>query len=260
MIDLHFREVGPADAPVLVILHGLLGSSDNWQTLARTYAATHRVILPDARNHGRSPHHPEHSYAAMVGDVLALLDRLGIARASFIGHSMGGKTVLEFARLHPDRCDRLVVADMAAREYPIHHDAIFTALRSAPIDPTATRESVEQHLMAALGDASIVAFLMKGLRRRAGERSGETKWSWRPNLPVLHAALPEIVRAVPLEMSTLPLLAIYGGKSGYVGEADLVLMEGAFLQFESHCIPSAGHWLHAEEPAEFLEITCDFLN
>jgi pimeloyl-ACP methyl ester carboxylesterase len=114
--------------------------------------------------------------------------------------------------------------------------------------------------MAALGDASIVAFLMKGLRRRAGERSGETKWSWRPNLPVLHAALPEIVRAVPLEMSTLPLLAIYGGKSGYVGEADLALMEGAFLQFESHCIPSAGHWLHAEEPAEFLEITSDFLN
>lgn len=257
-VDVFVRELGDAEAPVLVILHGLLGSSDNWQTLARSYAETHRVLLFDARNHGRSPYDDEHSYLGMVADLLHLLDGREIARASLIGHSMGGKTVLEFARLHPDRCDRLVVADMAARSYPIHHDLIFKALRSAPIDSSATRESVEEHLLSALRDSTVVAFLMKGLRRRV--EGGRTVWSWRPNLSVLHAALPEVVRAVPLEMSTLPLLSIHGGQSAYVGEADLALFESHFLQFESHCISEAGHWLHAENPAEFFEVTRDFLN
>jgi len=257
-VELFVRALGDADAPVLVVLHGLLGSSDNWQTLAKSYAQTHHVLLTDARNHGRSPHHAEHSYIAMVEDLLHLLDARGISRASLLGHSMGGKTVLEFARLHPDRCDKLVVADMAARSYPIHHDLIFQALRSAPIDSAATRESVERHLMEALRDQMVVAFLMKGLRRRV--EGGETVWSWRPNLPVLHAALHEVVRAVPLEMSTLPLLSIHGGNSAYVGEADLASFEEHFLQFESHCIAGAGHWLHAEKPEEFLEVTNDFLD
>ncbi len=257
-ISLFVRELGEPGAPVLVILHGLLGSSDNWQSLAKSYAETHRVLLTDARNHGRSPHHPDHTYTAMVADLLALLDARGIARASLLGHSMGGKTVLEFARLHPDRCDRLIVADMAARAYPIHHDLIFKSLRSAPIVATATRASVEEHLLSTLKDPAVVAFLMKGLRRQVLD--GETVWSWRPNLPVLHNALPEIVRAVSLETSTLPLLSIYGGGSAYVGESDLAQFEHHFMQFEAHCISGAGHWLHAEQPHEFLATTLDFLN
>lgn len=254
---LFVRELGPEDGPVLVILHGLLGTGDNWQSLAKSYAQHHRVLLTDARNHGRSPHHPEHSYLAMTADLLRVLDDRGIAQASLIGHSMGGKTVLEFARLHPNRCRRLIVADMAARRYPIHHQSIFESLRSAPIHAETTRERVHQHLMTHLHDPTVVAFLMKGLRRQV--HAGKNQWSWRPNLLVLQDALPEIIRQVDLDISTLPLLAIFGGSSDYVNEADLSEFETHFLQFEAHCIPNAGHWIHAEAPDAFLEVTTSFL-
>lgn len=254
---LFVRELGPENEPVLVILHGLLGTGDNWQSLAKSYAQNHRVLLMDARNHGRSPHHPEHSYLTMAADLLSVLDNRGVAQASLIGHSMGGKTVLEFARLYPNRCRRLVVADMAARRYPIHHQSIFEALRSVPIHVETTRERVQHHLMSHLHDPGVVAFLMKGLRRQV--HAGENQWSWRPNLPVLQDALPEIVRQVDLEISTLPLLAIFGGSSDYVNEADLSEFEAHFLQFESHCIPDAGHWIHVDAPDAFLEVTTSFL-
>ncbi len=252
--ELFYRELGEADAPPLMILHGLLGTSDNWQTLGKQFAATHRVHIIDQRNHGRSPHNPVHNYSAMANDVLHHLDRTGIDRASIIGHSMGGKTALMFAHLHPDRVQKLVVADMAARSYAPHHGPIFDALLSAPIGAAPGRSEVEQHLMDRLADPSMVGFLMKNLRR---EKAGG--FAWRPNISVLAQALSEVVDAVPMGMNTLPTLAIYGGQSNYVNEQDLEAFGDACMQFQSHEIEDAGHWLHASHPEEFFEEVSSFL-
>ena len=252
--ELFYRELGEADAPPLMILHGLLGTSDNWQTLGKQFAATHRVHLIDQRNHGRSPHNPVHNYSAMANDVLHHLDRTGIDRASIIGHSMGGKTALMFAHLHPDRVQKLVVADMAARSYAPHHGPIFDALLSAPIAEAPGRSEVEQHLMDRLADQSMVGFLMKNLRR---EKAGG--FAWRPNISALAQAPGEVVDAVPMGMNTLPTLAIYGGQSNYVNEQDLEVFGDACMQFQSHEIEDAGHWLHASHPTEFFEEVSSFL-
>ena len=209
-LELFSRELGEDNAPDLVILHGLLGTSDNWQTLGKRFAETHRVHLIDQRNHGRSPHHPVHSYEAMAEELLHYLDERHIQRASIIGHSMGGKTALVFAHRHPDRVHKLVVADMAARAYAPHHGSIFDALLSAPIDSAESRSVVETHLTNRLDDAGVVAFLMKNLRR---EKSGG--FTWRPNIAVLAPAIGAVVNEVPLSMNTLPTLAIYGGQSNY---------------------------------------------
>lgn len=251
---LFYRELGEADAPPLLILHGLLGTSDNWQTLGKQFAQTHRVHLIDQRNHGRSPHDPVHDYAAMAEDVLHHLDRNGIDRASIIGHSMGGKTALMFAHVHPNRVQKLVVADMAARRYKPHHEAIFDALLSAPIEASQGRAQVEQHLMGQLADPGMVGFLMKNLRR---EKTGG--FAWRPNLPVLANGLEAVVDAVPLELNTLPTLAIYGGQSNYVNPQDLNDFASACMQFQSYEIEEAGHWLHASHPDEFFEEVAAFL-
>ncbi len=254
-IPLFHRSLGQPGNPVLIILHGLLGSSDNWQTLGKRYAETHDVRLLDARNHGRSPHDSVHSYPAMVEDVIAFMDEQGIERASILGHSMGGKTALLLGLTHPERVERLVIADMAARAYAVHHQPIFDALQSVDLAQVADRAEVEAAVSARLGDPAIVGFLMKGLRRlKAGG------YAWRANLPVLEAALADIVGAVELSVNTLPMLAIYGTRSHYVSEADLAAYDAAFLQFESHAIEGAGHWLHAEQPDEFFEVTSDFLN
>ncbi len=253
-LELFSRELGEAIAPNLVILHGLLGTSDNWQTLGKRFAETHRVHLIDQRNHGRSPHHPVHSYEAMAEDVLHYLDERNIQRASIIGHSMGGKTALVFAHRYPDRVQKLVIADMAARAYAPHHGPIFDALLSAPIEGAESRSVIENHLMARLDDVGVVAFLMKNLRR---EKSGG--FTWRPNLAVLAPAIGAVVGQVPLGMNTLPTLAIYGGKSNYVNADDLDQFQSACMQFQSHEIEDAGHWLHASHPDEFFEEVVDFL-
>lgn len=253
-LPLFHRIIGDAHRPPLLILHGLLGSSDNWQTLAKRYAETHAVHLLDARNHGRSPHDPVHSYAAMVDDVIGYLDGAGLEKASVLGHSMGGKTALMLGLEHPERVEKLVVADMAARAYPIHHQPIFDALLSVDVASVQDRSVVEAHLASRLGDASIVAFLMKGLRRLK-----DGGYAWRANLPVLNQALADVVGSVELSVNTLPMLAIYGKRSSYVSADDLAAFDRSFLQFESHGIEGAGHWLHAEHPEEFFEVTVDFL-
>jgi esterase len=254
-VSLFHRQIGSSGAPALLIMHGLLGSSDNWQSLAKRYATTHDVWLLDARNHGRSPHAMEHTYDEMAADVIAFMDAHQLQRVRLMGHSMGGKTALNLVMNHPERFERAVIADMAAREYPIHHEPIFDALRSINLAKIKERVEVEQHLFQQLNDPTIVAFLMKGLRR---VKTGG--FAWRANLEVLHAALGNVVGAIDLGINTIPMLSIFGKKSNYVAEADLDVFDQHFLQFESYGMEDAGHWLHAERPEEFYEVTESFLN
>ena len=109
----------------LIILHGLLGSADNWQTIGKKYANDFTVHLVDARNHGRSPHSKEHSYDLMVEDLLLYLDQNNIQKAHLLGHSMGGKAVMAFAEKHPERVSKLIVADISPKKYTPHHGPIF---------------------------------------------------------------------------------------------------------------------------------------
>ncbi len=254
-LSLFARKLGDETAPPLIILHGLLGTSDNWQSLGKRFAETHSVHVLDQRNHGRSPQYASHQYDDMASDLRAYMDTENLQTASILGHSMGGKTALQFAHEHPEQIDRLVIADMAARAYTPHHTPIFDALLTAPIAQAQSRGEVESHIMSQLQDPGMVAFLMKNLRR---EKSGG--FTWRPNLPVLAASLDSVVGSVELNTNTLPTLLIYGGQSDYVGAADLQFFDERCLQLETHEIPEAGHWLHASHPDEFFEVVFDFLN
>lgn len=255
---LHARHLPSAlgdQAPHLLILHGLLGSSDNWQTLGKRYAASHHVWMLDARNHGRSPHEPVHTYEAMAQDVVDFMDAQGIAKASLLGHSMGGKTVLLLSQLHPGRVDKLVVADIAARVYTPHHGPIFDALMATDPASAPSRDAIQSQLSEALdGDPVLVPFLMKGLHRLK-----EGGFAWRFNVPVLHATLQDVVGHIELGLNTLPALFIRGSESDYVSDDDLDLLEDHFLHMDHHTIQGAGHWLHAQAPDEFFDVTADFL-
>ena len=257
-LTLHARSIPCLDPRVdrhLVILHGLLGSCDNWQTLGKRYAESHHVWLLDARNHGRSPHHPEHSYSAMAADVVRFLDQNHISKACFLGHSMGGKTVLQLSQDHPNRMEKLVVADIAARAYTPHHGPIFDALRDVRPQQATTREEVRDQLASQLGsDPVLVSFLMKGLHRQK-----EGGFSWRFNVPALQQSLEEVVGSIDLSVNTLPALFIRGSESDYVGDDDLERLQEHFLHMNDHVISGAGHWLHAQAPEEFYAVTSDFL-
>lgn len=251
---LFFRELGERSSPPLIILHGLLGTSDNWQTLGKLYSEDFCVFMLDQRNHGRSPHFESHDYVELAADLLDFMEEQEIAKAHLLGHSMGGKTALMFAHQHPDRVEKLIIADMAARAYEPHHQPIFNALLSAPLQTATERSEIEQHLQGKLADPVMVGFLMKGLRRRADQG-----FTWRPHVEVLKDALISVVGEVPLTLNTWPILVIYGGQSNYIQSQDLKLYEQTCMQLEWHRIAEAGHWLHATHPEEFFDVTHAFL-
>ena len=254
-MKLFSRVLGSENDVDLIILHGLLGSADNWQTLGKRYAEEFRVHLVDARNHGRSPNDENHGYDLMAEDLLQYLDDNSIDKAVLLGHSMGGKTVMHFAEKHPERVSKLIVADIAPSAYKAHHGPIFEALLSTNPENASSRESVEGIIRKRLGDEKVlVPFLMKGLFRVK-----EGGYSWRFNVPVLFETLESVTENIEVSMNTLPALFIRGLNSSYVSDEDIEGLEDVYMQLQTVDIEDAGHWLHAEKPEEFFEATSDFL-
>ncbi|MEM6298732.1 MAG: alpha/beta fold hydrolase, partial [Bacteroidota bacterium] len=115
-MQLHYKKLGDTGKPLL-ILHGLLGSLDNWMSLGKQWSETYQVYLIDQRNHGRSPHADTHSYEAMAGDLLEFIETHNLRDVNLLGHSMGGKTVMEFVTKQADLIEKLIVVDIAPVQY-----------------------------------------------------------------------------------------------------------------------------------------------
>lgn len=253
MIPLHHHVVGAG--PPLLILHGLLGSLDNWMPHAQAFAAQFQVFLLDLRNHGRSPHAEEFTYDLMAADVAAFIRDQNLGPVHLIGHSMGGKVAMRFAQLHPALLGKLIVADMAPREYPPRYAEILAAMHALDLARFQLRNEVETALLAAVPDKSIRQFLLKNLGR---DETGKLRW--KPNVGALRANYHHIRRAIPLApQSGGPTLFIRGGRSDYITEADVTLIRQIFPVATLETIPAAGHWGHAEAPGEFIQIATNFL-
>ncbi len=239
----------------LVILHGFLGCADNWHTLAARLGERFRVLVPDLRNHGRSPHAPEFGIPELAGDVTALLDTHGIARAALLGHSLGGKAAMRLALDAPERVARLVVADIAPRAYPPRPFPELDAMRALGPATLASRAEADAALAQAVPDAAVRALLLKNL-----DRGSDGRLRWRCNLESLARNAARILDAVDGPPCPVPALFLRGGRSDYVTDADLLEIRRLFPHAESATLPDAGHWLHADAPAAFLAEVTRFLD
>lgn len=254
-MKLYFRSYGSGDP--LIVLHGLLGSGGNWHTLSSRWFGQHfTVYAVDQRNHGRSPHSPEFSYELMVADLLEFMDEHGLASAHVLGHSMGGKTAMHFALSHPDRVDRLVVADMAPRAYPPDQDVIFDALRSIDLSTYGSRQEIDRTLGQKIRDTGTRQFLMKNLAHDAG--SGV--YTWQMNLEGIYNGYDRLNEPVTSDMTfDKPTLFVRGERSNYVRDEDIPAIRWLFPEAEVVTIPDAGHWVHAEAPEAFAGAVLTFL-
>lgn len=253
-MDLNFKTFG--QGPALVILHGLFGSLDNWQTLGKRFAERRTVYLVDQRNHGKSPHVSGLDYPAMAEDLAAFFEAQGIRQASVLGHSMGGKTAMRFALDHPEKLESLVVADMAPKAYPPGHDLILAALQSLDPSELESRQDAERQLSESIRDQGIRLFLLKNLTRDATEG-----YRWKMNLPEIVKHYPRILEGLTgSESFDGPTLFIRGGNSRYVEDADWPAIHERFPQARLETVPDAGHWLHAEQPDAFYEQVEAFLD
>lgn len=239
----------------LIILHGLFGSLDNWQTIGKQFAEKgFEVYLVDQRNHGHSPHDEVWNYEVMSEDLLGLMQTLQLEKASIIGHSMGGKTAIYFANKYPNKLEKLIVADIATKYYPVHHSSVITTLKAVSLDKISSRKEAEEILNKNLpGDIGTQQFLLKSLYWIEGE---EKKLAWRFNLNVIAANIENIGVEVETKNITAPTLFMKGEKSEYINKEDI---ESLKKYFQLEVIPGAGHWIHAEKPIEFFNCALKFL-
>ncbi len=241
-------------------MHGLFGSGDNWRTIAKNLEADYQCIVVDMRNHGRSPHDPKMNFDVMSEDIHELMIDLDLDTASLIGHSMGGKVAMQFALTHPTFVDKLVVVDIAPKNYPPQHTVVIEAIEAIEAivpEHINERSDAEEIFGRYLGDdQSTIQFLMKNLTRLQG--SG---FSWKANMPVIISAYNQLVEEVTSnEPFKGPTLFIRGEKSRYILTDDLPVIEQLFPQYSLKTISNAGHWVHAEAPEDFTETVQDFLN
>ena len=246
-VALAFEELGnPDDAP-LIILHGFFASSRNWRQVAEKLAAKFHVYVLDMRNHGASPHHPVMDYPAMAADLLQFMDDQNLTAANLLGHSMGGKVAMWFALNHPERVDKLIVADIAPVSYTHCFNNLIAALKALPLHDISNRKQAELLLAAAIPDLSYRQFLLQNLILKDGG------YCWRVDLDIFQQSAPHII-AFPDATSVTPYIGkalfLAGADSGYV-KADAItsLFPNAELSF----IADAGHWLHVQQPGGFVE-------
>jgi pimeloyl-ACP methyl ester carboxylesterase len=257
MAMLFHRDLGGAGRPPLVILHGMLGSSRNWQTAGRDLAATARVWALDARNHGQSPHAEPMTYAAMVADTIAWLDGQGLEKVTLLGHSMGGKTAMLLACRHPERVARLLVVDIAPKDYhSAAHREEFAAMNELDLADLRSRSEAEAQFAGRIDDWIMRKFLATNL-----ERTSEGAWRWSINLPVLTAALPVLEKNPlgPGDHFDGPTGFLTGGKSRYVLPEDHAGIAARFSQARIATLAESGHNPHIDARTAFADRIAGFL-
>ncbi|WP_224488796.1 alpha/beta fold hydrolase [Robertkochia flava] len=241
----------------LFILHGFLGMSDNWKTLGAQYADEgYEVHLIDQRNHGRSFHSERFDYTAMSEDLLQYANRHHIEQFLLLGHSMGGKSAMTFAVTHPEMVAGLLVADIAPKYYPPHHQQIINGLKAINLGAVHSRGDAEAMLAEHIKIRSIRQFLLKNLYRKNSD-----EFAFRFNLDVLAGRMEEI--GAPLQAAGTysgPTLFLRGAASDYIKDEDKAQIQNHFPHAGVKDISGAGHWLHAENPEEFLKKSLEFFN
>jgi pimeloyl-ACP methyl ester carboxylesterase len=241
----------------LLILHGFLGMSDNWKTLGVQFASEgFEVHILDLRNHGRSFQSEEFSYDLMVQDIVQYCEAHHLEKINLIGHSMGGKTAMLLAARYPELVNKLIVADIGPKFYAPHHQAILAGLNAVDFSQKPSRNEVEAILSNYIPDFGTRQFLLKSLY---WQEPGQL--AFRFNLAVFNKKITEIGVPLPVDLVfEKPTLFIRGGNSNYILDEDFEAIKVQFPNAIFETIPNAGHWLHAENPALFYQLSLSYLN
>ncbi|CAD7087012.1 unnamed protein product [Hermetia illucens] len=258
-----------SDTPPVVIMHGLFGSKQNWRSISKALQAKSRpprqIITLDARNHGDSPHSPEHTYSHLAADIAAFLKEMNIPKAIVIGHSMGGRTMMYLALKYPELVDRAVVVDISPKNEGRSFTGmanIFEAMQTIQVPPNLSmsqgRHQVKEHLQKAGIDAATIDFLLLNLRK-----SEEKGFYWVANVPALQKYFDNITQFPLDELNSAtyggPALFIAGRKSDFVSENHLPAIKALFPNAQLVWLDT-GHLVQLEKPAEFISLVLDFIN
>lgn len=252
-MKLHFRTLGQG-AP-MIIMHGVFGSADNWQTVGKALSEKFKIYLVDLRNHGNSPHSEAFNYEVMSDDIHELMQDEELDKACLLGHSMGGKVAMTFSMKYPQMVEKLIVVDIAPREYPPHHQQIFKGFRAVTLENIHTRSDADKEMSMVINNAGIRQFILKNLYRNK-----DGKFSWKLNLAAIENAANYIGDPLlPSGVFEKEALFIGGSKSDYIQDSDREAIKKHFPNANVIMIKDAGHWVHAEQPEALINTVRQFL-
>jgi len=239
----------------LIVIHGLFGMGDNWNSLGKQFSKYCKVHLIDLRNHGRSPHSADFNYEVMCEDILEYMEDNDISNPIILGHSLGGKLAMKFAFTHPDKIEKLIVADISPRKYNTDfHQNLLRTLYKLPLEDFDKREEIDQVLSSIYEDKGMRLFLLKNLYRNENK-----EFAWRFNIEVLLEKVSNIQEADFIEgVCNIPTHFLRGGNSDYISSTDELIISKHFSDFSIATIHGAGHWLHAEKPEQFYNEVMGF--
>ncbi len=249
---LNFQQQGSGDH--LILIHGLFGSLENLNMVAKGLVENYRVTNIDVRNHGASFHQNNMDYNELAQDVINVLDHLGIDKTHILGHSMGGKIAMQTALLFPQRINKLIVADIAPVEYPPHHQQILAGLQAINLSSLTSRKEADKQLQPYVELNSTRQFLLRNLTSNNG------KFSFKCNLANITECYRQIMQGYSGEqIFNGETLFIKGGNSDYILAKYQAQIAAILPNSRAKIIQGAGHWLHAEKTIAFNKIVNDFL-
>lgn len=256
-LSLHSLRFENPEAPALVILHGLLGSSRNWTTIGRALQTKYDVHALDLRNHGSSPHAESMRWSELCDDLAVYLEKEGVNETVLMGHSLGGKVAMRYACENPEMVKKLIIVDIAAKAYPPYHDAEFRAMKLIAVGELGSRKEAEAALETLVPNWAMRQFLLTNLAR--DEATGAFRW--QANIESLHASLPHVRQNSLLETDRYegPALLIRGAKSSFIEDEDADDMLHWFPHIREVVVPKAGHNVHVENRTGFLQVLSDWL-
>ncbi len=250
------RNIGEKNKEKLLILHGLLGLSDHWVSLAKTLSEHFHCIIPDLRNHGKSAHHHVFNYEVMLDDIMELLLEQNIDKCNVLGHSMGGKLAMYLALHYPEKIRKMVIADISPTNYSLtRYSDLFNTLQSVNIEEITKRSDIEQYLTKQLPEKRLIWFVMKNIKM-----VGREKYAWKSNVKTIIDNLENIFGFGKFELQKCnqPCLFLQGANSDFILKEHKPLIKKLFPNSEIRTIDGAGHWLHVDKPETFLRLVTEF--
>ncbi len=262
-MKLFFREYGRGEP--LIIVHGLFGMSDNWISVAKKLASDFKVYLPDMRNHGQSPHSQIHTYKAIGEDIVEFMTDNNINKAHFVGHSMGGKTVLQFAKNHFGKILSMTIVDISPKAYfpseaflmqAVNHKLLLEKIRKINLNSFKNRKELTDYLQNKFVNYFQLQLILKNIKTE------NKKFVWKINTDALYNHLTEMRREVKptAEMQQIKTLFIFGANSPYFSNEDQIYINENLPQAEIKIIDDAGHLIHIEKQQAFIKVISHFLN
>ena len=240
----------------LVVLHGFLGMSDNWNSFAKKIDSQGlQIHLLDQRNHGDSFHSKEFNYQILANDLKYYIDYHQIKSFFLIGHSMGGKTAMMFSSKYPNIIKKLIIVDILPIYYENDYRKILKSLKSINLNSISSRLQADKALSSSIKNPSFRAFLLKNLKRVSS-----AEFAFKIDLNIILDRLDEVEKALPNDLYFGgETLFIKGENSDYINNQNFKTIYNHFPKCKLVEVSNAGHWVHAENLDNFVKETLLFL-